>query len=121
MSAILCTPDELVGALDALGVHFLSGGDSSPRARSLAPAELLAQLAAQPDARLRLAIIPLLLCRPEFASAAPTALEQLTEQRRQTFKLYYTAAAECVNDYATTLRMNLDLLCESAHTSLNTE
>ncbi len=92
MSAVPLTADELVGALDALGVRFLTGGEPSPRAHGLTPADLLAQLAAQPDARLRLATIPLLLRRPEFAVAAPAAAEQITGQARWTLKLYYTAA-----------------------------
>ena len=92
MAATLLTANELVGALDALDVHFLTGGEVSPRVHSLTPADLLAQLAAQSDARLRLAIIPLLLRRPELALAAQTAAEQLTGQPRWTLKLYYTAA-----------------------------
>ena len=92
MPAALLTADELVGALDTLDVHFLTGGEASPRARRLPPADLLAQLAAQPDARMRLAIIPLLLRRPEFAATAPVAAELITGQTRWTLKLYYTAA-----------------------------
>ena len=86
------TADELVGALDGLGVHFLTGGEVNPRAQSLGQDELLAGLAAQPDARLRLAIIPLLLRRPEFAAAAYEAAERVSGTAQHTLKLYYTAA-----------------------------
>ena len=91
MVAPQLTANELVGALDALDVHFLTGGESSRSACSLAPEDLFAQLAAQPDARIRLAIIPLLLRHPDFAMALPAAIEQVTGETRQLLKLYYTA------------------------------
>ncbi len=91
MVAPQLTTDELVGALDSLDVHFLTGGESSRSARNITPADLLAQLAAQPDARIRLAIIALLLRRPEFALALPSAVEQVKGETQQLLKLYYTA------------------------------
>jgi hypothetical protein len=57
----------------------------------LTPAKLLAGLAAQPDARLRLALIAILLQHPEFANDAHKALEMLDDTQRLIFMLYYTA------------------------------
>ena len=53
------TADELVSALNALGVRFLAGGEDVESPATLPPARLLAALAQQRDARLRLAIVPL--------------------------------------------------------------
>ncbi len=88
----LITTDELVGALDALGVPFLAGGIQTPRALALSNSELLLGLARDPDARVRLAVIPLLLVRPECAETIPEVAEQLQEEARLTFECYYTAA-----------------------------
>jgi hypothetical protein len=95
--------DELIGTLNALGVHFLAGGESV-EASPLPPARLLAALAEQADARLRLAIVPLLLCRPEFAHAVPEAAAHLAEPSRTTLKLFYTAAVLLQQEYAVQLR-----------------
>jgi len=75
-----------------LGVHFVIGecipGPNDP----LSTIELMAGLAAHKDARVRLALIPLLLQHPEFAIDAPKALELLDDSQKMIFKLYYTAA-----------------------------
>ncbi len=105
---ILAAADELVGALDELGLHVLSGGIKPNRV--IPPAELVAGLVMQSDARVRLALIGLLLYRPDFALAVPLATSSLcarhasvrSRRRRArqacrdhdllTLKLYYTAA-----------------------------
>jgi hypothetical protein len=56
--AVALTPQQLVDVLDALDVRFLRGGSgASARAE---PVALLAGVAASAEARLRLALIPLL-------------------------------------------------------------
>jgi len=95
--------DELVSALNTLGVHFLAGGETGG-ASLLSPAQLLVALAGQTDARLRLAIVPLLLCRPDLARAVPEATMQLTEPALTTLKLFYTAAVLLQQEYAAKLR-----------------
>jgi hypothetical protein len=82
--------DELVGALDGLGLHVLSGGIKPSRV--ISPAELVAGLVMQSDARVRLALIGLLLYRPDFALAVPLATSSLSGHGLLTLKLYYTAA-----------------------------
>jgi len=95
--------DELIGALNALGVHFLAGGESVVPFPALPPARLLAALAQQTDARLRLAIVALLLWRPELARAIPEATAYLAEPALTTLKLFYTAAALLQQEYAAQL------------------
>jgi hypothetical protein len=93
----------LIGALDGLGVRFLAGGASAEPA-AIPPARLLAALAEQGDARLRLAIVPLLLCRPELARLVPEVTLLLSEPALTTLKLYYTAAVLLQLEYAIPLR-----------------
>ena len=63
---MMISPDELVAELNALGVRLLTGGSTPRRTRTLPPADLLAALASNSEARLRLALIPLLLVRAEY-------------------------------------------------------
>jgi hypothetical protein len=84
--------DRLVTELNRLGVHFLTGGEQGWAGSPLSPTELLASLAVQSEARLRLALIPLLLVHPELTAAVPEALTQLSKPAQITLKLFYTAA-----------------------------
>lgn len=86
------SPDELVGALDALDVPFLTGGIQNDVARALTPAEIMEGLAQSPEARVRSALIPLLLRHPEFSDAARLAAAHLPPPSRHTLELFYTAA-----------------------------
>lgn len=92
VDALPITTDELVGALDALGVPFLAGGLRTPRALALSGSELLLGLACDSDARVRLAVIPLLLLHPEYGEAIPGVAEQLEGDAGLTFECYCTAA-----------------------------
>lgn len=92
--------DELVGALDALEVPFLMGGIQDKVAQALSPVELLQGLASSSDARVRSAIIPLLLRHPEFADAARVAASLLAGQAQYTLQLFYTAARLLQKQYA---------------------
>jgi hypothetical protein len=94
------TADELVGALDARGVPFLTGGVQSAQALALTPAELLLGLARDQDARVRLAVIPLLLVHPEYAVSALDVANQLDAEALRMFQFYYTAAYWLQRKYA---------------------
>ena len=83
------TPTELVGALDALNVPFLAGGALHA---TLSPVELLQSLACAPEARLRSAIIPLVLRHPELSAEARSAVLGLSGAARVTHECFYTAA-----------------------------
>lgn len=104
MSGLVYTADDLVASLDALGVHFLTGGIQSDHPPTISATDLLAALIAQSDARMRLAIIPLLLRRPELAACMPDAIERTTDVLRQQLKLYYTAAMVLQQEYRNTLQ-----------------
>lgn len=97
------TTDELVGALDALGVPFLAGGLQTPRALALSNSELLLGLASDPDSRVRLAVIPLLLLHPVCAAAAQDVATQLKGDAKLTFLCYCTAAHWLQRKYEKTL------------------
>jgi hypothetical protein len=90
--AFTLTSTQLVTELDALGVHFLQGGNDPGAAGKVDPVTLLAALAASDEARLRLALIPLLLQRPDFAAHASLVVQRLPAPARIVFKCYYTAA-----------------------------
>jgi hypothetical protein len=94
------TTDELVGALDARGVPFLTGGVQTPHALALAPTELLLGLARDAEARVRLAVIPLLLSHPEYAAGVPLVTAQLTGDAKLTFQFYCAAAYWLQRKYA---------------------
>jgi len=80
----------MVDQLNTLGIHFLQGGTDLPLACD--PIELLQALAANHEARLRLALIPLLLQYPQWASYVPLAIAPLSPSAQLVLKCYYTAA-----------------------------
>lgn len=82
---------QLVAELDVLGVCFLQDGHATEATGKIAPARLLALLASSDEARLRLAIIPLLLHRPDFATHIDGAV-QVNASAQVVLKCYYTAA-----------------------------
>ncbi|MFQ5615772.1 MAG: hypothetical protein ACE5GO_04835 [Anaerolineales bacterium] len=84
--------ETLIAELHALGLHFVVETTPAPPKKRLSPVELLAGLAGQEDARLRLALIAVFLYRPGLAEALPDALAQLDPAGQTTLKLFYTAA-----------------------------
>jgi hypothetical protein len=84
--------DRLVGALWTLGVPFV-GGAIEIGAEMLPDGPLLAGLANSADARVQLAVIPLLLRRPHLARALRHAADMLAGQARIRLMCYATAAA----------------------------
>jgi hypothetical protein len=96
--------DQLVTELNRLGVHFVTGGELEWSAPALPSSELLAGLVTQSEARLRLALIPLLLVHPELATTLPEALTRLSEREQLTLKLFYTAAVILQQCHAEQLR-----------------
>jgi len=83
-------PTELVDALNTLGVRFLRGGSGATR--NFAPAVLMATLASSSEARLRMALIPLLLAHPEFAAEVRQAEQSLPAKDAVVLRCSYTAA-----------------------------
>ena len=68
------------------------------------PEVLLADLVQQPSARVRAAVIAVLLSHPEYAEAVPAALERLRPRDRLTFQSFYMAAVLLQQEYANRLR-----------------
>jgi len=98
------SPDELVSTLDTLDVPFLAGGEQSAVPPSLTPVELLTALAQAREARLRSAIIPMLLRHPEFAPHARAAATRLSGLPRVTLQCFYTAALLLQRKYVARLK-----------------
>lgn len=82
----------LIAELAALGLHFVVGNEERHPSSQLTPPELIAGLAQQADARLRMALIALFLYRSDLATAVPTALSLLNEKDQMQLQLLYTAA-----------------------------
>jgi hypothetical protein len=97
-------PTQLIDNMNRLEIHFLVDEGYFDSTGDLTPAELLAGLAAQSDARVRLALIAVLLQRSDFADYAHQALSLMDEPEKLTFKLYYTAAHYLQLTYANQLR-----------------
>lgn len=84
--------NQLIDEMNRIGVNIIVG-DNTPRVSiPLSPPELMAGLVAHRDARIRLALIPVLLQHPEYAPEAPKAIKLLDASEKLNFKLYYTAA-----------------------------
>ena len=85
--------DDLVAALRERGIRYLAPSDpQAGDAAALAPQELIADLAAQADARLRLTLIPLFVLHPEWADLVPRAAAEMDELGRTELMACYTAA-----------------------------
>lgn len=91
--------EALVGELNALGVHFLSGGDGRQEPE-LTPAALLMGLAASADTRVQLALISLFFVRPDYAQDAQFVATQLQGRPYILFCCYYTATVYLQQAYA---------------------
>lgn len=104
------SPDTVAAALAQLDVHFVTRtGKVSGTRLAKRPVALLASLAEQDEARLRLGIIPLLLRHPDLAPVVPDAVKRLSPRRRDVLKLYYTAALLLQQKYAARLEQFLGL------------
>ena len=106
---LMMETNQLIDNMNRIGVHFLVDASDPGLTHSLTPAALLAGLAAQSDARMRLALIAVLLQRPDYANHAHKTLELLDEPQQLTFKLYYTAAYYLQISYANRLNDVLGL------------
>jgi hypothetical protein len=101
--------EKLVAELELLGVRYLSRQSSYQASHVRSPEALLADLVRQPCARVRAAVIAVLLSHPEYASAVPVALEQLPTLGRLTLQLFYMAALLLQQEYAGRLRSFLQV------------
>ena len=96
--------EQLVAELSLLGIRYLSR-EKPLRPAKVRPAdEFLADLVEQPSARVRAAVIAVLLSHPEYADAIPASLERLGPTERITLQSFYLAARLLQQDHALRLR-----------------
>jgi len=96
--------NELTAELQAHGLAFLVGRQPAPSSPRLSSTHLLANLARQEDARLRVALIALFLSNTTVADAVPATLSQVDGKAQMTLKVYYTAAVILQEKYTERLR-----------------
>jgi len=84
--------ERLVAELELLGIRYLSRQTIEKATIVRPPDVLLADLVQQSSARVRSAVIAVLLTHPELAEAIPAALERLGPIESQTLRFFYTAA-----------------------------
>jgi hypothetical protein len=100
----LAEEERLVAQLRLLGIRYLSRQTSLQPDKVRPPEALLADLVRQPSARVRAAVIAVLLSHPEYAEALPAALEQLGPTERLTFQSFCVAAMLLQQEHADRLR-----------------
>jgi len=84
--------EQIVAELELLGIRYLSRQTPEVATQVRPPDHLLADMVRQPSARVRAAVIALLLAHPEFAEAAPAALQRVGPAEQITLRMFYTAA-----------------------------
>lgn len=82
----------LAAELDRLGIAWVVASVDDRPEPPLEPIELIAALSSSDEARLRMALIPLFLSRPDYAELAGETAATLSGQPRVTLICYYTAA-----------------------------
>lgn len=107
--ATLLEEEALVTELDLLGVSYLSRLATTHPAPVRPPDRLLADLVRQSSARVREAVIAVLLVHPELAASVMAALVGLTPADQVTLRLFYTAAVLLQQEYAGPLQELLPL------------
>jgi hypothetical protein len=100
--------ERLVAELGLLGIWYLSRRTSTQAERLRPPDALLADLVRQPSARVRSAVIAVLLAHPDYAAAVPAALERLGPAERLTLRLFYTAAVLLQQEHTERLQHFVD-------------
>jgi len=89
--ALPLTDDQLVSELWARDVRFIRGKKPN-HPPLLNPTELIAALAESHDARVGLALIPLFLQYPDFATYVRKAAKTISAPARLLLQCYYSAA-----------------------------
>jgi hypothetical protein len=104
---LLAAEDRIVAELERLGIRYLSRENGEPQPELRPPATLLADLMRQPSARVREAVIAVLLLHPTYARVVPAALTQLSASEQLALRFYFTASVLLQREYADLLRPNL--------------
>jgi hypothetical protein len=104
---LLAAEDQIVAELERLGIRYLSRENGEPLSELRPPATLLADLMRQPSARVREAVIAVLLLHPTYARVVPVALTQLPKSEQLALRFYFTASVLLQREYADLLRPHL--------------
>jgi hypothetical protein len=92
--------ERLVAELQRLGIRYISRKESFQARSVRPPRRLLADLVGQPSSRVRMAIIPLLLAKPQFSDAVPAVIKDISDDEAFLMKILYTAAMYLQQIYA---------------------
>lgn len=103
MEATTLTNAELAAELAYLGISFVESSSEDKLPLSPDRDLLLAALASSNEARLRMALIPLFLARPEFARSVLDVVGTLSKEAQITLMCYYTAAMILQRKYSQSL------------------
>ena len=93
----------LADILNVLDVPFVQSDGNSTSVEAPEPALLLTALASSDEARLRSALIPLLLRHPEHVAHAEDAVRKMAEPAHLIFICYYSAACFLQRKYRSRL------------------
>jgi hypothetical protein len=104
LSRLESEEERIVAELGLLGIRYLSRRIPVQAEQVRPPDMLLADLVRQPSARVRAAVIAVLLAHPEYAVAVPAALRRLKSSERLTLQLFYTAAVLLQQEHTEHLR-----------------
>lgn len=96
----MISSDDLVNSINLMGIVFFPSSIKSNHADLLPPEIIFAELSMHEDVRMRLAIIAILLQRPDLASFAANAMAKISINYKNTFMVYYTAACLLQQIYA---------------------
>jgi hypothetical protein len=97
--------DRLVAELELLGITYLSRHAPTAVDSVRAPHELLSDLIRQPSARVRGALIAVLLLHPDLVTAVPAAMSRLSQAEQTTLRILYTASVILQAKYADRLQI----------------
>ncbi len=99
--------EALVAELHRLGLRHLARLDTRSAYPAMPPQQLVAQLAAHPQARLRGALILLFLRHPALSARVPEVLPGLADPSADTLRLYYQAALYLQSELEPLLRQSI--------------
>lgn len=100
--------ETLVAKLREQGITYLAPSDAIATAPIPSDERLLLALLEQPDARLRLALIPLLIRHPQLAGCVQSLVEQIDPKLAIELQTYYMAAVYLQRLWKTRLGFYLD-------------
>jgi hypothetical protein len=100
--------ETLVAKLREAGITYLAPSDAKATVPIPSDEELLLALLEQPDGRLRLALIPLLIRHPALAGCVQSLVNQIDPQMAIELQTYYMAAVYLQRLWKTRLGFYLD-------------